>query len=122
MTLQPAFTSLTEVLSFRKKKWRDIVALQNEISNIEELLRTGGTEAAINQAVKDVKLANEALIRGNTTKKTAQIATYLSVPISLLEFLTFGTSFSMTISVVGTMAQLKSDLENRQSNWLFVAR
>lgn len=122
LTLQPAFNNLTEVLSFREKKRRDILALRNEISNIEELLRTGGTEAAINQAAKDVKLANEALIRGNATKRTAQIATYLSVPIALLEFLTFGTPFSMAISIVGTIAQLKSDLENRQSNWLFVAR
>lgn len=122
LTLQPAFNSLSEILTFRKKKRKDIAALRNEIFNIEELLRTGGTESAIKQAAKDVKLANEALIRGNASKRTAQIATYLSVPISLMELLTFGTSFSMSISIVGTIAQLKSDLDNRHSNWLFVAR
>ncbi len=122
LTLQPAFSSLSQILKFRSKKKNAIKNLRNEISAIENILRTGGKEAAIKQAIRDVKLANEELIKGSATKKVAQIATYISVPIGLAELVTFGSSFSILISVVGTMAQLKIDRENESKDWLFIAR
>ncbi|MCC2254773.1 hypothetical protein LKD70_10140 [Ruminococcus sp. CLA-AA-H200] len=85
-------------------------------------MRSGGREKALEQAVIDVRKANEALIQGSPSKKIAQWATYISLPLSVFETLAFGTSFSTIISGVGFLAQLKSDLSEQQSKWLFVAR
>lgn len=119
---QPAFQSLSEVLEFKNKKKNAINDLKNEINSLEQILKEGGREAAIQKAINDVRLANESLIKGNAKKEITQIATYISVPISLIELLNFGTSFSMIISLVGTIGQLTSDLDSKQSDWLFVAR
>lgn len=122
MERQPAFESLSEIMSFRKKKKRAIHDFREEINSLECLLKEGASEAALQKAINDVRFANEILIKNNPSKKIAQIATYISVPISVVELLTFGTPFSMMIGVVGTIAQLKSDINSKQSDWLFVAR
>ena len=119
---QPAFETLSEIISFRKNKKKAIHDLREEVSSLEYLIKEGAHEAALQKAIRDVRLANEALIKNTSTKRTAQIATYISVPISLIELLTFGTPFSMIIGTVGTLAQFKSDIANKQSDWLFVAR
>lgn len=122
MERQPAFESLSEIMSFRKKKKKAIHDFREEISSLECLLKEGASEAALQKAINDVRFANEILIKNSPSKKIAQIATYISVPISVVELLTFGTPFSMMIGVVGTIAQLKSDINSKQSDWLFVAR
>lgn len=122
MEQQPAFEGLSEIIDFRKKKKRQIHDLREEVSSLEALLKEGAHERALQKAIADVRLANEALIKNSLAKRTAQIATYISVPISMVELLTFGTSFSMTIGVVGTIGQLSADLNSKQSDWLFVAR
>lgn len=122
LTLQPAFHNLSEIFEFKKKKKRNILNLRNEISAIEEILRSDGREKALAQAVSDVQKANEALIQGSPSKKIAQWATYISLPLSVFENLAFGTSYSTIISGVGFLAQLKSDFAEQQSKWLFVAR
>ena len=122
LTLQPKFSTLHEVMSFKKKKKKEIQRLRGEISNLEEIIRTDGKEQAIQKAIADIRLANEVMIKGSASKKVAQIATYISVPVSLLELYTLGTPFSMIISAVGTIAQCKADIESKESDWLFVAR
>ena len=119
---QPAFNSLKEIMDFRKNKHRDIVLLRDEVSQLETLIRQGDNEAAIQKAISDVRSANQSLLKNTTAKKTTRIATYISVPISLLEFFTLGTSYSMAIGVVGTIAQLIADQNDAKQNWLFVAR
>ena len=119
---QPAFETLTEILRFRDRKYRDIKLLRDEISTLDSLLVQGEREKAIQKAINDVRSANQSLIKNTVAKKTAKIATYLSVPISFLEMYTFGTSYSMAIGVVGTTAQLIADYNDSKSNWLFVAR
>lgn len=122
MDQQPAFESLSEIMSFRKKKKKAIHDFREEINSLECLLKEGASEAALQKAINDVRYANEILIKNSPSKKIAQIATYISVPISVVELLTFGTPFSMIIGVAGTIAQLKSDMDSKQSDWLFVAR
>lgn len=122
MDRQPAFESLSEIMSFRKKKKKAIHDFREEINSLECLLKEGASEAALQKAINDVRYANEILIKNSPSKKIAQIATYISVPISVVELLTFGTPFSMIIGVAGTIAQLKSDMDSKQSDWLFVAR
>lgn len=122
MELQPAFESLSEIISFKQKKKRAIKDLQEEVSHLEALIKEGASEAALQKVIQDVRSANESLIKGTATKRIARVATYCSVPIALTEALLFGTPYSSMISVVGTVAQLIIDLKNRQSDWLFVAR
>lgn len=122
MERQPAFESLSEIMSFRKKKKKAIHDFREEINSLECLLKEGASEVALQKAINDVRFANEVLIKNSPSKKIAQIATYISVPISVIEFLTFGTPFSMVIGVVGTIAQLRADINDRQSDWLFIAR
>ena len=119
---QPAFESLSEIMDFKKKKKKAIHDLREEITALEYLLKEGAYEAALQKAINDVRSANEALIKNCPAKRIAQIATYISVPISVVELLAFGTPFSMMIGVVGTVAQLKSDINNKQGDWLFVAK
>ena len=122
MERQPAFESLSEIMSFRKKKKKAIHDFREEINSLECLLKEGASEVALQKAINDVRFANEILIKNSPSKKIAQIATYISVPVSVIEFLTFGTPFSMVIGVVGTIAQLRADINNKQSDWLFIAR
>ena len=122
MGKQPAFENLSEIMDFKKNKKRAIHDLREEISSLEELLKEGASETALQKAINDVRSANEALIKNSPAKRIAQIATYISVPISVVELLTFGTPFSMIIGVVGAMAQLKADMNCKQSDWLFVAK
>lgn len=122
MERQPVFNNLSEVIRFKQKNRNALKTLRNEINSLEELLRNDFTEIALQKAIADVRAANEVLIKGSKAKKIAQIATYISVPISLFELLTFRTSFSMAISIVGTFAQIKSDMKCKESDWLFVAR
>ena len=122
MEEQPAFESLTDILRFREKKSTDIKLLRDEVSALESLLVQGEREQAIQKAINDVRSANQSLIKNTVAKKTARIATYLSVPISVLEYLTFGTPYSILIAVVGTTAQWIQDQSDSKSNWLFVAR
>lgn len=122
MELQPAFESLSEIISFKQKKKRAIKDLQEEVSHLEALIKEGASEAVLQKVIQDVRSANESLIKGTATKRIARVATYCSVPIALTEALLFGTPYSSIISVVGTVAQLTIDLKNRQSDWLFVAR
>lgn len=119
---QPAFDSLTDILRFRERRHRDIKLLRDEVSALNSLLNEGKEEQAIQKAIQDVRHANQALIKNTVAKKTARIVTYSSVPISLLEMFTFGTSYSMLIGVVGTSAQLIADYNDSKNNWLFVAR
>ena len=119
---QPAFESLTDILLFRDRKQNDIAMLRNEVSVLEALLIQGGEEQAIQRVISDVRSANQSLLKNTPAKRAAKLATYLSVPISLLEMYTFGTSYSMAIGVVGTVAQLIADYSDSKSNWLFVAR
>lgn len=122
LSLQPVFSNLNEIWSFKKRKKREIQDLRDEISNLECIIRTNGHENAIQKAIKDIRTANETLIKGTAAKKIAQIATYISVPIGMMELYKFGTSFSMLISAVGAIAQAKADIECRKSDWLFIAR
>ena len=122
MEEQPAFESLTDIIKFREKKYHDIKLLRNEVSNLESLLIQGEKELAIQKAIEDVRSANTSLIKGSPVKQTARLATYFSVPISLLELYTFGTSYSILIGVVGTTAQWIADQSDSKNNWLFVAR
>lgn len=122
MEEQPAFESLTDVLKFRKKKNRDIKLLRNEVSNLESLLIQGEKEYAIQKAIKDVRSANTSLLKNTPVKQTARLATYFSVPISMLEFYKFGSSYSTLIGVVGTTAQFIADCKDSKNNWLYVAR
>ena len=107
---------------FRKKNQRGLELLRDEVSQLEALLRQGDNQTAIQKAINDVRSANQSLLKNTTAKKIAKIATYISVPISLLEFFTFGTSYSMAIGVVGTTAQWISDKNDAKQDWLFVAR
>ena len=122
MDVQPAFSSLKEIIDFRKKNQRGLELLRDEVSQLEALLRQGDNQTAIQKAINDVRSANQSLLKNTTAKKIAKIATYISVPISLLEFFTFGTSYSMAIGVVGTTAQWISDKNDAKQDWLFVAR
>lgn len=122
MEEQPAFESLTDILRFREKKSTDIKLLRDEVSALESLLVQGEREQAIQKAINDVRSANQSLIKNTVAKRTARIATYLSVPISVLEYFTFGTPYSILIGVVGTTAQWIQDQSDSKSNWLFVAR
>lgn len=122
MDEQPAFDSLTEILRFRESRHRDIKLLRDEVSALDTLLVQGEREQAIQKAIQDVRSANQSLIKNTVAKKTARIATYLSVPISLLELYTFGTSYSIAIGAVGTTAQFIADRSDSKNNWLFVAR
>ena len=122
MDEQPAFESLTDILRFRERKHSDIKLLRDEVLTLESLLIQGEREEAIQKAIKDVRSANQSLIKNTAAKKTARIATYLSVPVSLLELFTSGTSFSILIGVVGTTAQWIADKNDSKNNWLFVAR
>lgn len=122
MDEQPAFDSLTDILRFRDQKHRDIKLLRDEVSTLEALLIQGEKEQAIQKAINDVRSANQSLIKNTAAKKTARIATYLSVPVSLLELYTFGTSYSICIGAVGTAAQFITDYNDSKNNWLFVAR
>ena len=119
---QPAFESISEILSFKDKKKNAINSLRQEVLCLEALLKEGATEAAIKKAIDDVRLANNALIKNTPAKRIAQIATYITVPIGFLEYLSFGTPFSLLISIVGAIAQLSADRKAKQSEWLFVAR
>lgn len=119
---QPAFESLTDVLRFRNRHHHDIITLRDEVTTLEALLIQGEKEQAIQKAISDVRSANQALIKNTAVKKTARLATYLSVPISLLELYTFGTSYSIAIGVVGTTTQFMADYNDSKNNWLFVAR
>lgn len=120
--LQPMFNSFSEIMVFKKKKKKAIYDLREEIISLEKLLKEGENEKALQKAILDIRLANEALIKNTMAKNVAKIATYIAVPISIAELLTFGTSFSTLIGVVGSVAQLKTDLDSKQSDWLFVAR
>ena len=120
--LQPMFNSFSEIMAFKKKKKKAIYDLREEIISLEKLLKEGENEKALQKAILDIRLANEALIKNTMAKNVAKIATYIAVPISIAELLTFGTSFSTLIGVVGSVAQLKTDLDSKQSDWLFVAR
>ena len=122
MEEQPAFESLTDLLQFRKKERHGIELLRNEVAGLESLLKHDENEKAIQKAIDDVRKANQSLIKNSPAKSTARIATYLSVPLSITEMCLFGTSFSMFIGVVGTMAQLIVDSSDSKSEWLFVAR
>ena len=97
---QPAFESLLEIIKFRKKRAKAIHDLREEVSALEQLIKEGEHEVALQKAIRDVRLANEALIKNTAAKRTAQIATYISVPISLVEHFFFGTSFSTIIGVL----------------------
>jgi len=122
MEQQPAFESLSEIMTFKEKRKKELHDLREVVSSLEILLKKGSCEAAIQKAISDVRSANESLIKNTPTKRIAQIATYISVPISVVELLAFGTPFSMIIGVVGTIAQLTTDMNSKQSDWLFVAR
>ena len=122
MEEQPAFESLTDILRFREKESFDIKLLRDEVSALESLLVQGEREQAIQKAINDVRSANQSLIKNTVAKKTARIATYLSVPISVLEYFMFGTPYSILIGVVGTTAQWITDQSDSKKNWLFVAR
>lgn len=119
---QPAFDSLKDVIAFREKKYHDIANLRNEVSQLETLLKQGENEKAIKKAIIDVRNANQSLLKNTPAKKAARLATYLSVPIALLEMFLFGTSYSMIIGAVGTTAQLIADSNDAKNGWLFVAR
>ena len=93
-----------------------------ETGRTSDVSRGKENEKALQKAILDIRLANEALIKNTMAKNVAKIATYIAVPISIAELLTFGTSFSTLIGVVGSVAQLKTDLDSKQSDWLFVAR
>lgn len=122
LTLQPAFSSLNEIWSFKSRKKKEIKQLRDEISNLEGIIQTDGREIAIQKAINDIRAANEALIKGTPAKRIAQLATYISAPIGILELLSFGTSFSLIISVVGSIAQGIIDYKCKKSDWLFIAR
>ena len=119
---QPAFESISEIINFKKKKKKAIHDLREEISSLEELFREGACEDALQKAINDVRLANTALLKNSPVKRIAQIATYISVPISVLELVVFGTSFSTLIGVAGTIAQFETDKNSKQRDWLFVAK
>ncbi len=122
ITLQPHFESIKEIIKFRKSKKREIKDYREQIANLENILKTDCRENAIKVAINNVKSANEALIKNTACKTAARLATYLSVPTSIIELLTFNTSFSILIGIVGAFAQIGADLSDKKNKWIFVAR
>ncbi len=122
MTLQPHFNSIREIMSYKKHHKKALEDFRCQIKNLEYILRTESTENAINVAIKNVRLANEALIKNTPSKQIARIATYVSIPATIVDYLTTNTCFSPLVGVVGTIAQIKSDIQDKKSDWLFIAR
>jgi hypothetical protein len=93
-------------------------ALREQLSLWQGKLESGEFES-LNDVQREVREAGAALQEVRTTKNVGRIATYLSVPISLLDvYLGSLTALGIGVGVLGLMSQLTADVAEQQLRWV----
>lgn len=114
----PVFANINEMIRFKEKNRTGIISLRNEISNLEVELRNFNNELVIRKAEEDVAKAQKALLLNSQFNKIAKSATYLSVPIGVIDAMLNGSYLGFSLSIVGTIATALNDLNALRNNWI----
>lgn len=113
----PSFSSIDDMLKFKENNYWGIISLRNEISNLESVLRKYDSQQAIRKAEADVLKAQVALLRNSNLNRASKIATYLSIPVGIMDSMQ-GSFLGLSLSVVGTITTALSDINTFRNNWI----
>lgn len=118
----PKLRSLKEVLQLKERRANDISRLRSVLSEIEHCLEHGETTTA-KLAMRSIRKAARDLTRGTTASKVSRWATYLSLPIGIIEAcLALPPVAGITFASVGAASTLTSDVVKSKNKWLQVVR
>lgn len=118
----PCFSNITEVIETKNKRRKDIKRLRQVLSELENILREGGTTSAIKKAENDIIKANAEMCRSLNCGKISRYTTYISLPISIAETI-IGASFGGLVITAGSfLTQLYNDYTYKKNNWLSLLR
>lgn len=118
----PCFDSFSEAFRFKEERKSDIRRLRNVISEIEDVLRNNGRESAVKKAENDIIKAKKELLRNSKLQKVLRWTTYFTLPVGVAEALLNSTFFGLSISSVGFLTQMVSDINVKRNNWLDLVR
>lgn len=118
----PVLTSIDDVLRIKDENQKDIIRLREVLGGVEESLRECHL-SGISKAKHDVELAVRDLNANAKYDKVATWATYLSLPVGIVEtLLTLLPVCGITCSALGTAATLASKQTVRQNSWIQIVR
>ncbi|MCE5319461.1 MAG: hypothetical protein LLG04_19105 [Parachlamydia sp.] len=118
----PRVSSLAEVLRLKEKRSKDIRKMRCVLSEIEQALRQGEA-AAVVTAMKYLRKAARDLSRGTTTGKVSRWATYLSLPVGIIEaYNGLPPVAGISIASAGVGSTLISDIAQSKNKWIQVIR
>ena len=118
----PKFNSIAEVLTYRDKKWHDIKRLRNVLAEMEYYIRSGMKDAAINKARNDIEKAVKDMKFNDNYESISRWTTLISLPIGILELYMNSSLIGMSITVLSFLMQIKSDINKRNSEWLYLIK
>lgn len=118
----PHLKTIDDVLRLKEKKSRDIKRLRCVLSEITNDLRSGRGHA-LKRAQYEIKQATKELNFGTKVSKISKWATYLSLPIGVIESIySLPPIMGLTTGAVGAATTLSPDLIKKKNNWIQVVR
>lgn len=114
----PQFDSLSELLHFKEKRKKDVIRFRHVLNEMEDVFRNNGKEDAIKSSINSIQKANKELCWATKLGKISKLATYISLPVGILESIHNNSFIGLTVTATGYLTQLLSDRKQKRNNWL----
>lgn len=115
----PKITSIKGAINFREKNHRSIVNIREAIIGLETELKRGSRRTSINKAINLILSAKKDLNRGQTLEKISEWSTYVSIPLSVVEYvLQLPPSISLVGGLTGLFVTKKSADLKSANKWI----
>lgn len=116
----PKVDSIKDVLKIRGTRHHDLHNLRQELSHLEETIRNGASEKALEKAGRDVNKASKALSVGGELCKINKWTNYLLLPVEIASL--FASSVPLAIGggvmkILGKSTSIIGDLIIRENKW-----
>lgn len=82
----PTLNSIQEVINLKEQRYNDLHNLKQELSHLEDEIRRGNSQRAIEKAANDISKASKALSYGNIASKVSKWTNTFMIPVTVASF------------------------------------